>query len=171
MIYASAGERQDGQGGATPEMMQIDPRLQRRPSEKLFAKRYASCFKGTPLLTMLNALGVDTVIVVCVSASASLSAFATVSVSVSASVPVPVPVSVAVFVGRRVDQPLHLCNVPRRVRVVSSGRAARSCWRALPNHAHGQLAGHRHRPWRCDADPRCCEPPGQLGSNSQAVRH
>ena len=28
MIYASADERQDGQGGATPEMMQIDPRLQ-----------------------------------------------------------------------------------------------------------------------------------------------
>ena len=69
MIYASADERQDGQGGATPEMMEIDPRLQRRPNEKLFAKRYASCFKGTPLLTMLNTLGVDTVIVVGVSTS------------------------------------------------------------------------------------------------------
>jgi hypothetical protein len=26
-------------------MMEIDPRLRRAPSEKLFAKRYASCFK------------------------------------------------------------------------------------------------------------------------------
>jgi maleamate amidohydrolase len=69
MIYASANERQDRQGGATPELMEIDPRLQRRPSEKLFAKRYASCFKGTALLTMLNTLGVDTVIVVGVSTS------------------------------------------------------------------------------------------------------
>jgi maleamate amidohydrolase len=32
----------------TPEMMEIDPRLKRRPTEKLFPKRYASCFSGTP---------------------------------------------------------------------------------------------------------------------------
>ena len=31
----------------TPEMMEIDPRLKRRPGEKLFPKRYASCFSGT----------------------------------------------------------------------------------------------------------------------------
>ena len=39
-------------------------RLKRRPSEKLFPKRYASCFKGTSLEQMLSTLGVDTVIVV-----------------------------------------------------------------------------------------------------------
>ena len=39
-------------------------RLKRRPSEKLFPKRYASCFKGTALEQMLSTLGVDTVIVV-----------------------------------------------------------------------------------------------------------
>ena len=49
MIYASADGRQDGQEGATPELMEIDPRLRRRASEKLFPKRYASCFKGTAL--------------------------------------------------------------------------------------------------------------------------
>jgi maleamate amidohydrolase len=69
MIYASADGRQDGQEGATPELMEIDPRLRRRASEKLFPKRYASCFKGTALASMLNSLGVDTVIVVGVSTS------------------------------------------------------------------------------------------------------
>ena len=39
-------------------------RLKRRPSEKLFPKRYASCFAGTALEQMLSTLGVDTVIVV-----------------------------------------------------------------------------------------------------------
>ena len=58
-----------GPGGATPDLMEIDPRLQRRPSEKLFPKRYASCFKGTALEQMLSALGVDTVIVVGVSSA------------------------------------------------------------------------------------------------------
>ena len=38
--------------------------MKRRPSEKLFPKRYASCFKGTALEQMLSTLGVDTVIVV-----------------------------------------------------------------------------------------------------------
>jgi hypothetical protein len=60
-----------GPGGATPDLMEIDPRLQRRPSEKLFPKRYASCFKGTALEQMLSALGVDTVIVVGVSSEFS----------------------------------------------------------------------------------------------------
>jgi maleamate amidohydrolase len=49
--------------------MEIDPRLDRRPNEKLFTKRSASCFVGTPLLAMLNNLEVDTVIVTGVSTS------------------------------------------------------------------------------------------------------
>lgn len=41
----------------------LDPRLERRPSEKLIAKPYDSAFKGTNLGQMLGVLGVDTVIV------------------------------------------------------------------------------------------------------------
>ena len=33
-------------GVLVPGMMEIDPKLKKRESEKLFAKRYASCFKG-----------------------------------------------------------------------------------------------------------------------------
>jgi nicotinamidase-related amidase len=42
---------------------ELDPRLGRRPHEKLIVKKYASCFKGTDLQEMLSALGVDTLIV------------------------------------------------------------------------------------------------------------
>jgi maleamate amidohydrolase len=41
----------------------LDARLERRASEKLIAKPYASAFKGTHLEQMLATLGVDTVIV------------------------------------------------------------------------------------------------------------
>ena len=41
----------------------LDPRLERRPSEKLIAKPCESAFKGTNLAQMLNILGVDTLIV------------------------------------------------------------------------------------------------------------
>jgi nicotinamidase-related amidase len=44
-------------------LFELDPRLARRPSEKLLRKRYASCFKGTNLHEMLASLGVDTLIV------------------------------------------------------------------------------------------------------------
>jgi nicotinamidase-related amidase len=47
----------------------IDPRLERRPSEKLVRKRYASAFKGTNLLDMLTMLRIDTLIVTGVSTS------------------------------------------------------------------------------------------------------
>lgn len=47
----------------------IDPRLGRRPEEKVFAKCYASCFKGTNLHEMLSALCVDTLIITGVSTS------------------------------------------------------------------------------------------------------
>ncbi len=50
-------------------VMEIDPRLERRPEEKLFTKRHASCFAGTDLLSMLSMLGVDTLIVTGVSTS------------------------------------------------------------------------------------------------------
>jgi maleamate amidohydrolase len=50
-------------------LFQLDPRLQRRPSERLIAKRYASSFKGTNLHENLTALGVDTLIVSGVSTS------------------------------------------------------------------------------------------------------
>lgn len=47
----------------------LDPRLERRPHEKLFLKKFASCFKGTCLHEMLSALKVDTLIVTGVSTS------------------------------------------------------------------------------------------------------
>jgi maleamate amidohydrolase len=48
---------------ADVELFELDPRLERRPTEKLIRKRYASCFKGTNLHEMLTSLGVDTLIV------------------------------------------------------------------------------------------------------------
>jgi maleamate amidohydrolase len=48
---------------------ELDPRLARRPSEKLIRKRYASAFKGTNLHEMLASLRVDTLIVTGVSTS------------------------------------------------------------------------------------------------------
>ena len=50
-------------------MFQLDPRLSRRPGERIVAKRYASSFKGTNLHDNLTALGVDTLIVAGVSTS------------------------------------------------------------------------------------------------------
>ena len=44
-------------------LMQIDPRLEKRPSEKLIRKPYASAFKGTNVLDMLAAMSIDTLIV------------------------------------------------------------------------------------------------------------
>ena len=52
----------DAQRPGSPAV-ELDPRLGRRPSEKLIVKKYASCFKGTDLMEMLTALGVDTLIV------------------------------------------------------------------------------------------------------------
>lgn len=51
------------------EKFTLDPRLQRRPTEKLIRKRYASAFKGTNFHEILTALGVDTLIVTGVSTS------------------------------------------------------------------------------------------------------
>lgn len=51
------------------ELFDIDPRLERRPTEKLIRKRYASAFKGTNFHEMLTALGVDTLIVTGISTS------------------------------------------------------------------------------------------------------
>ena len=42
---------------------ELDPRLQRRLTEKLLVKKYASAFQGTDLHEMLTALRVDTLIV------------------------------------------------------------------------------------------------------------
>jgi maleamate amidohydrolase len=54
---------------ADPSIWDIDPRLERRPDEKIVRKRYASAFKGTNLLDMLTMLRVDTLIVTGVSTS------------------------------------------------------------------------------------------------------
>jgi nicotinamidase-related amidase len=51
------------------ELFELDRRLERRPTEKLLLKRYASCFKGTNLHEMLTSLGIDTLIVTGVSTS------------------------------------------------------------------------------------------------------
>ncbi len=48
---------------------QLDPRLERRPTELILRKRYASAFKGTNLHDMLTMLGIDTLIVTGVSTS------------------------------------------------------------------------------------------------------
>jgi nicotinamidase-related amidase len=50
-------------------LFQLDPRLERRSTERLIAKRYASSFKGTNLHENLTAMGVDTLIVAGVSTS------------------------------------------------------------------------------------------------------
>mgnify|MGYP003306637824 CR=1 FL=1 len=55
--------------GNTEELFELDPRLERRPTEKLIKKLSASAFKGTDLHYMLAALRVDTLIVTGVSTS------------------------------------------------------------------------------------------------------
>lgn len=50
-------------------VFELDPRLDRRPNEKLIRKRYASCFKGTNFHEMLASLGIDTLIVTGLSTS------------------------------------------------------------------------------------------------------
>mgnify|MGYP001042364698 CR=1 FL=1 len=47
----------------------LDPRLKRRPNEKILRKKYASCFKGTNMQEMLTALNIDTLILTGVSTS------------------------------------------------------------------------------------------------------
>jgi nicotinamidase-related amidase len=55
--------------GKTDELFALDPRLQRRPDEKVIAKASASAFKGTNLHYMLAAVGADTLIVTGISTS------------------------------------------------------------------------------------------------------
>jgi maleamate amidohydrolase len=50
-------------------LFELDSRLERRPTEKVIRKRYASAFKGTNFHEMLAALGVDTLIVTGISTS------------------------------------------------------------------------------------------------------
>lgn len=51
------------------DLFELDPRVERRPTEKLIRKRYASAFKGTNFHEMLASLGVDTLIVTGISTS------------------------------------------------------------------------------------------------------
>lgn len=50
-------------------LFDLDPRLERKPTEKVIRKRYASAFKGTYFHEMLTGLGIDTLIVTGVSTS------------------------------------------------------------------------------------------------------
>lgn len=50
-------------------LFELDPRMDRRPDERLIRKRYASSFKGTNFHENLTSLGVDTLIVSGVSTS------------------------------------------------------------------------------------------------------
>lgn len=50
-------------------LFELDPRMNRRPTEKIVRKRYASAFKGTNLHEMLTSLGIDTLIVTGISTS------------------------------------------------------------------------------------------------------
>ena len=56
-------------GPGDEKLLEIDPRVERRPTELLLRKRYASAFKGTNLHDMLTAQGIDTLIVTGVSTS------------------------------------------------------------------------------------------------------
>jgi nicotinamidase-related amidase len=51
------------------DLFELDPRLGRRPTEKVIRKRYASAFKGTHFHELLTGLGVDTLIITGVSTS------------------------------------------------------------------------------------------------------
>ena len=58
--------------GINPEnahLLELDPRLEHRPNEKIIRKKYASCFNATNFNEMLTGLGVDTLIVTGVSTS------------------------------------------------------------------------------------------------------
>lgn len=59
----------DVKPGEEELFFQLDERLERKPTEKLILKRYASAFKGTNLHEMLTSLGVDTLIVTGMSTS------------------------------------------------------------------------------------------------------
>ena len=54
---------------ADERLFELEPRLERRPTEKIVRKRYASAFKGTNLHEMLTSLGIDTLIVTGISTS------------------------------------------------------------------------------------------------------
>jgi nicotinamidase-related amidase len=56
-------------GPGDEKLLELDPRIERRPTELLLRKRYASAFKGTNLHEMLTAQGVDTLIVTGLSTS------------------------------------------------------------------------------------------------------
>ncbi len=56
-------------GPGDESLYDLDPRLGRRPSEKILRKSSASCFRGTNLQNMLTTLSVDTLIVCGVSTS------------------------------------------------------------------------------------------------------
>lgn len=45
------------------ELVNLDPRLNQRPEDVLIIKRYASCFFGTHLSSILTSRGIDTLIV------------------------------------------------------------------------------------------------------------
>lgn len=57
------------QTGKPEELFEIDPRLERRPTELVVRKRFASAFKGTHLHDTLAGLGIDTLIVTGISTS------------------------------------------------------------------------------------------------------
>jgi nicotinamidase-related amidase len=56
-------------GAGDEKLLELDPRVGRRPTELLLPKRYASAFKGTNLHEMLAGLSVDTLIVTGLSTS------------------------------------------------------------------------------------------------------
>jgi nicotinamidase-related amidase len=72
------GMKQKGSASlrAGTDGVQIDPRLECRPTDSLLVKKYASCFFGTDLISRLNVRSVDTLIITgcttsgCVRASA-----------------------------------------------------------------------------------------------------
>src|SRR5262245_40987838 len=56
-------------GPGDEKLLELDPRIERRPTEFLLRKRYASAFKGTNLHEILTAQGIDTLIVTGLSTS------------------------------------------------------------------------------------------------------
>lgn len=86
-------------------LVEVDPRLNRRKSEMLLVKKYASAFFGTPLASILSHVGADTVIVTGVTTSGCVRATAVDALQYGYKVVIP-----SEGVGDRAKEP-HLSNL------------------------------------------------------------
>ena len=102
-------------GPEKDRMMELDPRLGRRRTEKIIYKPYASAFNNTNFQNMLTALGVDTLIV-------TVSARVTVCTPPAATAAAPFASSCP---GRRSVSVVRSCT--KSISSISTSTAATSC--------------------------------------------